>query len=195
MMIMKNNKLFVLVGKSASGKSTILNDVLSKLDIPVLLSNTTRPPRDNEIDGVDYNFVDMHTFDTDYKNENILEYDVFRLDSLKQTWVYYTKKSDLLLPQTSQIKVVSPTGLAQLMSNKELKDNIVSIFIDCPDKLRQKRYLTRCISPDSMSDRFERDEKAFQHLFTDYVIINDENTSIHEASNQIINIIEKELRY
>ena len=192
---MKNNKLFVLVGKSASGKSTILNDVLSKLDIPVLLSNTTRPPRDNEIDGVDYNFVDMHTFDTDYKNENILEYDVFRLDSLKQTWVYYTKKSDLLLPQTSQIKVVSPTGLAQLMSNKELKDNIVSIFIDSPDKLRQKRYLSRSISPDSMSDRFERDEKAFQHLFTDYIILNDENTSIHEASNQLIDIIEKELRY
>ena len=191
---MKNNKLFVLVGKSASGKSTILNDVLSKLDIPVLLSNTTRPPRDNEIDGVDYNFVDMHTFDTDYKNENILEYDVFRLDSLKQTWVYYTKKSDLLLPQTSQIKVVSPTGLAQLMSNKELKDNIVSIFIDCHDRLRQKRYLTRCISPDSMSDRFERDEKAFQHLFTDYIILNDENTSIHEASNQLIDIIEKELK-
>ena len=191
---MKNNKLFVLVGKSASGKSTILNDVLSKLDIPVLLSNTTRPPRDNEIDGVDYNFVDMHTFDTDYKNENILEYDVFRLDSLKQTWVYYTKKSDLLLPQTSQIKVVSPTGLAQLMSNKELKDNIVSIFIDCPDKLRQKRYLSRSISPDSMSDRFERDEKAFQHLFTDYIILNDENTSIHEASNQLIDIIEKELK-
>ena len=194
MMIMKNNKLFVLVGKSASGKSTILNDVLSKLDIPVLLSNTTRPPRDNEIDGVDYNFVDMHTFDTDYKNENILEYDVFRLDSLKQTWVYYTKKSDLLLPQTSQIKVVSPTGLAQLMSNKELKDNIVSIFIDCPDRLRQKRYLTRCISPDNMNDRFKRDEKAFEHLFTDYIILNDENTSIHEASNQLIDIIEKELK-
>ena len=191
---MKNNKLFVLVGKSASGKSTILNDVLSKLDIPVLLSNTTRPPRDNEIDGVDYNFVDMHTFDTDYKNENILEYDVFRLDSLKQTWVYYTKKSDLLLPNTSQIKIVSPTGLAQLMSNKELRNNIVSIYIDSPDKLRQKRYLSRSISPDSMSDRFERDEKAFQHLFTDYIILNDENTSIHEASNQLIDIIEKELK-
>ena len=80
------------------------------------------------------------------------------------------------------------------MSNKELKDNIVSIFIDCPYRLRQKRYLTRCISPDNMNDRFKRDEKAFEHLFTDYVILNDENTSIHEASNQLINIIERELR-
>lgn len=191
---MKNNKLFVLVGKSASGKSTILNDVLSKLDIPVLLSNTTRPPRNGEMDGVDYNFVDMYTFDTDYKNENILEYDVFRIDSLKETWVYYSRKSDLLLPTTSQIKIVSPVGLSQLMSNKELKNNIVSIYIDCPDKLRQKRYLSRCISPDSMNDRFKRDEKAFEHLFTDYIIINDENMSIHEASNQLIDIIERELR-
>ena len=79
------------------------------------------------------------------------------------------------------------------MSNKELRDNIVSIYIDSPDKLRQKRYLSRSISPDSMSDRFERDEKAFQHLFTDYIILNDENMSIHEASNQIIHIIEREL--
>ena len=191
---MKNNKLFLILGKSASGKTTILNDVLSKLEIPLLLSNTTRPKRDNEIDGIDYNFVTMSDFDTDYKNEDILEYDVFRIDSIRQSWVYYTKKSDLSLDTTSQIKIVSPTGLAQLMSNKELKDNIVSIFIDCPDRLRKKRYLTRCTSPDNMNDRFARDEKAFQHLFTDYIILNDENTSIHEASNQLINIIERELR-
>ena len=192
---MKNNKLFLILGKSASGKTTILNDVLSKLDIPVLLSNTTRLPRNGEIDGVDYNFVTMNTFDTDYKNEDILEYDVFRIDSVKETWVYYTKKSDLLLPTTSQIKIVSPTGLSQLMGNKELRDDIVSIYIDAPDKLRKKRYLTRSISPDNMNDRFARDEKAFEHLFTDYIIINDENTSIHNASNQLIDIIEKELRY
>ena len=110
---MKNNKLFLILGKSASGKTTILNDVLSKLEIPLLLSNTTRPKRDNEVDGIDYNFVTMSDFDMDYKNENILEYDVFRIDSLKQTWVYYTKKSDLLLPTTSQIKIVSPTGLGK----------------------------------------------------------------------------------
>ena len=192
---MKNNKLFVLVGKSCSGKTTILNEVLSKLEIPVLMSYTTRPPRNGEIDGKEYKFVDMHTFDNDYKNEDILEYDVFRIDSIKQTWIYYSKKSDLLLPNTSQITILSPTGLAQLMSNKELKNNIVSIYIDSPDKLRQKRYLTRAISPDNMNDRFSRDEKNFQHLFTDYIIINDENTSIHEASNQLIDIIEKELRY
>lgn len=192
---MKNNKLFCILGKSASGKTTILNEVLSKLDIPVLLSCTTRPPRNDESNGVDYNFVTFTTFDQDYKNENILEYDVFRIDNIKQTWVYYTKKSDLLLPNTSQIKIVSPTGLAQLMSNKELRNNIVSIYIDSPDKLRQKRYLSRSISPDNMNDRFSRDEKAFQHLFTDYIILNDENTSIHEASNQLIDIIEKELRY
>ena len=191
---MKNNKLFCLIGKSCSGKTTILNEVLSKLEIPVLMSYTTRPPRNGEIDGKEYKFVDMHTFDTDYKNEDILEYDVFRIDSLKETWVYYSKKSDLLLPNTSQIKIVSPTGLAQLMSNKELKNNIVSIYIDSPDKLRQKRYLTRAISPDNMNDRFKRDEKAFEHLFTDYMVNNDENTSIHEASNQLIDIIEKELR-
>lgn len=191
---MKNNKLFVILGKSCSGKTTILNEVLSKLDIPVLLSQTTRPKRDNEIDGVDYNFVTMSEFDNDYKNENVLEYDVFRIDSIKQTWTYYTKKSDLLLDTTSQIKILSPIGLAQLMSNKELRDNIVSIYIDADDKLRQKRYLSRAISPDSMNDRFSRDEKAFQHLFTDYIIINDENTSIHEASNQLIDIIENELR-
>lgn len=190
---MKNNKLFCVVGKSCSGKSTILHEVLAKLDIPVLISQTTRPPRNGEIDGKEYKFVDMHTFDSDYKNEDVLEYDCYRIDSIKQTWIYYSKKSDLLLPNTSQIKVVSPTGLAQLMSHKELRDNIVSIYIESPDKLRQKRYLSRCISPDSMNDRFKRDEKAFQHLFTDYIILNDENMSIHEASNQLIDIIEREL--
>ena len=192
---MKNNKLFCLVGKSCSGKTTILNEVLSKLEIPVLMSYTTRPPRTNEIDGKEYKFVDMHTFDTDYKNEDVLEYDCYRIDSIRQTWVYYSKKSDLLLDKISQIKIVSPVGLSQLMSNKELKNNIVSIYIDSSDRLRQKRYLSRCTSPDNMNDRFKRDEKNFQHLFTDYIILNDENMSINEASKQLIEIIENELRY
>ena len=59
---MRNNKLFVILGKSCSGKSTILREVLAKLDIPVLLSNTTRPPRADEVDGIDYNFVTMTDF-------------------------------------------------------------------------------------------------------------------------------------
>ena len=55
--------LVVLSGPSGSGKDTVLAE-LFKLDIGLVqsVSMTTRKPRDNEKDGVDYLFVDEDCF-------------------------------------------------------------------------------------------------------------------------------------
>ena len=84
--------LIVLSGPSGVGKATVRKALFNSPDhkFTYSVSMTTRKPREGEVDGQDYNFVTMSDFDTDYKNENILEYDCFRIDSLKQTWVYYS---------------------------------------------------------------------------------------------------------
>jgi guanylate kinase len=55
--------LFVLSSPSGAGKSTIAKRLLaSDADIAMSVSVTTRPPRPNERDGVDYHFVDVPRF-------------------------------------------------------------------------------------------------------------------------------------
>lgn len=57
-----NKKIIVLVGASGSGKTTVGNE-LTKHGIVKLVTTTTRPPREGEVEGIDYYFVDEDDFD------------------------------------------------------------------------------------------------------------------------------------
>lgn len=58
---MSKSQLYVLLGPSAAGKST-LGHYLKTLGVPELVSHTTRAPRDGEINGADYFFVTREEF-------------------------------------------------------------------------------------------------------------------------------------
>jgi guanylate kinase len=56
--------LYVISAASGAGKTTLVAAVLQHLsDVEVSVSHTTRPPREGEVDGVNYNFVDCEKFE------------------------------------------------------------------------------------------------------------------------------------
>jgi guanylate kinase len=57
-------RLVILSGPSGTGKSTIVRRLLSECPLPLMLSvsATTRPPRPDERDGVDYHFLSREEF-------------------------------------------------------------------------------------------------------------------------------------
>lgn len=61
---MKNKKIIVLVGPSGSGKTSI-GQILEAKGIPRLVTTTTREPRSDEVDGIDYYFRDFSEADMD----------------------------------------------------------------------------------------------------------------------------------
>ena len=71
----KSGLLIILSGPSGSGKDTILTELTKReADIRVSISLTTRKPRDWEIDGKNYYFVDEGYFRRKLESEQILEY-------------------------------------------------------------------------------------------------------------------------
>lgn len=75
-MIKSQGKLIIFSAPSGSGKTTIVKHLLSK--IPALqfsISATTRPRRENEIDGKDYYFLDVATFLQKIEKEAFVEYE------------------------------------------------------------------------------------------------------------------------
>ncbi len=67
--------ILVLSGPSGAGKSTIINHASPEIgDYYFSISTTTRPPREGEVDGVDYYFVTKEAFEQDIKAGNFLEY-------------------------------------------------------------------------------------------------------------------------
>lgn len=65
----EKKKIICLIGPSGSGKTTLANAFVERYGGSVIISHTTRPIRDGEIDGVDYYFID----DTTYRNLHLVE--------------------------------------------------------------------------------------------------------------------------
>ncbi|MFL2900626.1 MAG: guanylate kinase [Candidatus Pelagibacterales bacterium] len=67
--------IIVISSPSGAGKSSICKQLLKddpKLNISI--SDTTRPPRDNETNGTDYNFIDKNEFENRIKRNEYIEY-------------------------------------------------------------------------------------------------------------------------
>lgn len=65
--------IFVLSGPSASGKTTLMNEVLRRAPIQKMITVTTRLPRKGEKDGVDYRFLTVEEFEKEEQLGNMIE--------------------------------------------------------------------------------------------------------------------------
>ena len=73
---LRSKKLIIVISSpSGAGKSSICKQLLnddSQLNISI--SDTTRSPRDNETNGIDYNFIEKNEFEQRIKNNEYIEY-------------------------------------------------------------------------------------------------------------------------
>ena len=67
-------KTFIISGPSGVGKSTVLKELLKRRDMYFSVSATTRQPREGEVDGVHYHFVDVATFREMIEKDDLLEH-------------------------------------------------------------------------------------------------------------------------
>lgn len=74
----------VFIGPTAAGKDTIMRCIAVEADLPILVSCTTRPMRDGEIDGVEYYFINDDEFD----NIDMVESRYYHTAGTKDVWKY-----------------------------------------------------------------------------------------------------------
>lgn len=74
-----SGKLFIVAAPSGAGKSTLVNALLAREPgIALSISHTTRSPRQGDVDGVQYHFIDRATFEAMVARGDFLEHaDVF----------------------------------------------------------------------------------------------------------------------
>ena len=76
---MKKGIVIILSGASSVGKGEIRDLLLKDEDLKLFfsVSETTRPKKENEVDGRDYYFVSHEAFANSVKNKELLEYTEF----------------------------------------------------------------------------------------------------------------------
>jgi len=77
---MSTGKVVVVSGPSGAGKTSVMRRVYRTCNVPLVrsVSATTRPPRNGEIDGVDYHFITNDEFQLRRKRGEFIEcFEVF----------------------------------------------------------------------------------------------------------------------
>jgi guanylate kinase len=75
--IENKNTLIIIAGGSGTGKTTIENLLAQDPNIIKLVSTTTRPSREGELDGKDYYFISKEEFETELKKGRFLEHVIY----------------------------------------------------------------------------------------------------------------------
>lgn len=184
------NKLFIIMGKSASGKSTIENKISEFGIAKKVISCTTREKRSYEKDTEDYYFLSDIVFETYLKQKQFAEHSEYTTATGKAK--YGINKNDIKLDESNYICVVNPHGMEQLVENIGAS-NCVTMYIKRNDKERLLASLNRDedVNVEEVIRRFEADKKDFDGIehAADYVIYNKDLT---DSVLDIINIIKKE---
>lgn len=123
--------MIVLVGESASGKSSIERELIA-LGFNKIVTYTTRPMRKEDVDGETYHFITEEQFN------DMIEKDLFAEHASYNGWQYGTAKEDCT---DDKVVVLTPHGLRQLKKNKDL--HIISFYIDVPRRDRLIKILER----------------------------------------------------
>ena len=182
--------LIVISSPSGAGKTSICKELLRLDDkIRPSISVTTRKPRNNETDGIDYIFISEKDFNKKISNGSFLEYaNVF--NNKYGTLASSTEK--LLNDNYDVLFDIDWQGTQQLSQNN---NNILTIFILPPDKAEIERRLKKRETENSeivdiVSERMSKFEDELSHWKEyDYVVINDD---FEKCISEILNIISAE---
>ena len=187
----EKNIMVILSSPSGAGKTTITKKIQQKYQsFKISVSHTTRKPRSNEIDGVDYFFISNEKFKRFIEEGKFYEYaKIFEnyYGTLKKSVDEMFKKNDIIFDIDWQ-------GTKQLSQFQNLK--LIKIFLIPPNKKELKQRLVRRNQDSSQEvekrfKAFDSDIKHWQDY--DYVIINENLENCYRQIEKIISINKNKL--
>lgn len=150
-------KILAIYGMSAAGKDTLMSSLLEKDGLNKIVLTTSRPQRDNEIDGRDYFFKK--------KKEILRDRDNYLWPIEYNDWIYAINKNAIKEDEIN-VGVFNPYWMTKLFEDKNEHIDLMAIEVLASDKTRLMRSLTREERPDcdEICRRFIADKADFSNL-------------------------------
>ena len=184
--------LAVISGFSGAGKGTLVKELLTRHEQEYCLSisATTRTPREGEVDGQHYFFLDKSVFEQRIQEERFLEYACY-VDN------YYGTPKDFVFNKLSQgISVILEIEMQGALKVKEHYPETVLIFVTPPtaEELEARLRGRGTETEEVILSRLSRASEEVTYMDKyDYIVLN-ENGKVIECAENIHQIIETEKR-
>ena len=133
------HKIIILCGKSSSGKDLIKNKLI-KNGYKGIVTNTTRPPREGEQNGIHYNFLTEYHFLQLIKEGEMIEYHKYNTEF--GVWYYGSSANNIDLTKHDYVIVLTLEG-AEAYINYFGAENCIVFYIAAPKSIREKRAKER----------------------------------------------------
>ena len=166
----RDNIMVILSSPSGVGKTTLTKKIQQKYQtFKISVSHTTRKPRSNEVDGVDYHFVTKKKFEELIRENKFYEYaKIFEnyYGTLKENVDSAILKNDLIFDIDWQ-------GTKQLSKFKNL--NLVKVYqiTDNKDELRKRLIKRNQNTKEEVEKRFNSFDDDIKHWSDyDYILVN-----------------------
>lgn len=177
---MKN--ILILCGKAASGKDTLKRYIVEALELSGIefnnvVNTTTRPPREGEVDGINYHFCSAEEMTKKILNDEMAEAVLFN------DWVYGTENKALSEDKLN-VGIFNLEGIEALRQNPN--HNIFAVYLDVEDSVRLIRYLNReNMTKEKINEMFRR-YKADEIDFADVDDLVDYKLTIEDNENKMV---------
>jgi guanylate kinase len=183
-------KVIILAAPSGAGKTTITAYLLKRFPrLAFSISATTRAPRGQEQDGVEYHFLSLAKFEGLIYQNDFLEY-----EQVYEGVYYGTLKSELeRIWALGKVPVLDIDVKGAIHVQKQLGEKSLSIFIMPPsiEDLRERLLNRKTETPQSIQTRI--DKAAYEISFSDQfnaIVKNDIlETACEQAANLLINFL------
>ena len=152
--------IIVLVGKTASGKTTVANELCKNHGYKRIITYTTRPMRDNEVQDVDYHFISDEQFNKMIENNEFTEYK--RYNTAHGVWSYgsvITSKQEL--SDDCYVIILTPQGLRDLSKKTS---RYIAFYLNVNLKSQLERLKKRGDEEQQIIKRLINDAKDFENV-------------------------------
>jgi len=187
----KDGKMIILSSPSGAGKTTLVKKISQEKNYKISISHTTREPRKNEINGVDYFFTSHKQFQKLIDEKAFLEYaKVFKN-------LYGSTKSQVFenLQKGDNVLFDIDWQGAQQIKNQTLDYHLVSFFILPPSrKILHQRLISRGESNhETIKMRMQQFDKDILHWTEyDFVVVNED---LNKCYKEIIGYLNNTIKY
>ena len=182
----KTGKVLIFSAPSGSGKSTIVNHILGlHPEIEFSVSATSRPPRGQEQDGVEYYFLSVEEFRRRIEADQFVEY-----EQVYEGRYYGTLKSEVeRIWAKGHVIIFDVDVKGGVNLKKYFGDKALSVFIQAPsvEELRRRLIFRNTDAPEAIEERIAKaaEEMTYAPKF-DVVLINDNLDKAYAEAEKMV---------
>ena len=168
--------MLILIGASASGKTEIAKELIKNYNMKKMITYTTREKRENEINGIDYHFINEKDF-IDLKGRD------FFIETSIYNQTYYG--TSFKQASNDKVLIVDVNG-ANNINKHQISSNIF-VYLHTLESIRKDRMIERKDNPKDIIKRLIMDKEVFDESLLDklHLKVDTSNHSTKELAKTI----------